>query len=71
MAGQTISNAECYFRILHRLPEEWENIKDVIINTIPEPKKKWKKMIPKLEAKESELKYKKNPPPQIRCERCN
>jgi hypothetical protein len=59
MARQTITDAECYFHSLHGLPEEWENIKDVIMNTIPEPEN-WKNMIPKLEVKESELKYKKN-----------
>jgi hypothetical protein len=59
LAGQTISDAGRYFHILHGLPEEWENIKDMIMNTIPE-QEKWKEMTPKLEAKGSELKYKKN-----------
>jgi hypothetical protein len=59
MAGQTITDVECYFHILHGCAEELENIKDMIVNTIPEPKN-WKNMIPKLETKESELKYKKS-----------
>jgi hypothetical protein len=37
------------------------NIKDVIVNTTPEPEI-WEEMILKLEAKESELKYKNLPP---------
>jgi hypothetical protein len=37
MVGQTIADTERYFHILHGLPEEWQNIKDVIMNTIPEP----------------------------------
>jgi hypothetical protein len=58
IAGQTVTDAERYFHLLNGLPSEWENYKDIITSTIPDIEN-WKNIIPKLETKESKLKYKK------------
>jgi hypothetical protein len=62
LAGQTITDAERYFHLLHGLPTERENYTDIIMETIPDFKD-WKAIIPKLETKESQLKRKKRVSP--------